>query len=261
MKKWMLFISLFVTGSMLFGQFVPASFQSVGQKLPYRVMYPEGYDSSKRYPLVVFLHGAGERGNDNEVQLVNGKQFLVDNFSVTFPAIVIAAQCPTDNYWANVQRNEIGGKVSFVFGASDKISSSMATLVELINWWVSSGLVDTDKIYAGGLSMGGMGTFELLWRMPDTFAAAFPICGGAALDKMPLYAKNTAVWIFHGSADRVVPVDFSRKAAERLKELGCDVKYTEYEGVDHNSWDYTFKEKDLAKWLFGHTKNKITSKE
>lgn len=252
MKRIILVLSCMLFAVSLAAQFTPASFQSIGHKLPYQIMYPENYDASKRYPLVVFLHGAGERGNDNEKQLVHGKQFLIDNFSSQYPAIVIAPQCPADDYWANVQRNQIGDKSSFVFGISDKSTRSMEVLIDLVNWWLSSGLVKTDQVYVGGLSMGGMGTFELLWRMPNTFAAAFPICGGTAMDIMGLYANHTAVWIFHGEVDDVVSPDFSRNAYQRLKNLGCDVKYTEYEGVNHGSWNNAFVEKDLVPWLFSH---------
>jgi predicted peptidase len=254
MKKITLLFSFMLCVLNIFAQFIPASFQHVGNKIPYQIMYPEGYDATKRYPLVVFLHGAGERGDDNEKQFIHGKQFLIDNFRTNYPAIVIAPQCPVDDYWANVQRNQIGNKSQFTFGISDKPTRTMETLVDLINWWISSGLVKTDQIYVGGLSMGGMGTFELLWRMPGTFAAAFPICGGTSIDKMPLYANNTAVWIYHGEVDDVVSPDFSRKAHQKLKELGCDVKYTEYKGVNHGSWVNVFAEKDLVPWLFSHQK-------
>lgn len=255
MKKTFFIFCFLLFSSGLFAQFTSASFQYIGYKLPYQVMYPENYDSSKRYPLIVFLHGAGERGNDNQKQLFHGKQFLIDNFKVDYPAIVIAPQCPADDYWSNVLRNEIDGKTYFTFGITDNATRSMETLVGLINWWLSSGLIDTGQVYAGGLSMGGMGTFELLWRMPNTFAAAFPICGGTSLDKLSLYADNTAIWIFHGEVDNVVSPDFSRKAFQKLKELGCDVKYTEYEGVNHGSWNNVFAEKELIPWLFNHKKN------
>ena len=98
----------------------------------------------------------------------------------------------------------------------------------LVKDWLSSGKVDANRVYIGGLSIGGMGTLELLWRMPQTFAAAFPICGGGDLNKLPIYAKNTAVWLFHGDEDSIVPVENSRSIYNRLKELGCDVEYTEY---------------------------------
>lgn len=223
-----------------------------GYALPYQVMFPENYDQTKQYPLVIFLHGAGERGSDNQKQLMHGKQFLIDNFYSANPAIVIAPQCPENSYWANVKRHQIDSRMTFIFGTTDMPSPPMQTLVSLVNDWISSGKVDVSRVYLGGLSMGGMGTLELLWRMPQTFAAAFPICGGADMNKLPLYAKNTAVWLFHGDEDSVVPVEYSRSIYKRLKELGCDAEYTEYKGVNHGSWINAFQEKELAPWLFRH---------
>lgn len=250
MRKLFLFLLLIMLTIPCFAQFKYASYMVNGYSLPYQVMFPENYDESKQYPLLLFLHGAGERGSDNENQLIYGKQFLIDNFHANYPAIVIAPQCPSDSYWSNVERHQIDTIMNFNFDVADDSTQPMKTLTSLISWWISSGKVDTDNIYVGGLSMGGMGTFELLWRMPETFAAAFPICGGSSLKKMDKYAKNTAVWIFHGSEDNVVNPDFSREAYKKLKELGCNVKYTEYEGVNHGSWHNVFMEKDLAQWLF-----------
>lgn len=237
-----------------YAQFQKASFQINGVVLPYQVSFPENYDETKKYPLLVFLHGAGERGNDNERQLTHGKDFLLQNTQNKYPAIVITPQCPSNTYWANVKRHSIGEKTTFTYGESVTPTAAMELLVPLINDWLSSGKVDLSRVYVGGLSMGGMGTFELLWRMPNTFAAAFPICGGGDLSKVGLFAKTTAVWIFHGSDDSVVPVENSRTMYSILKAAGCDTKYTEYEGVNHNSWDNTFQEKSLFSWLFGHKK-------
>jgi predicted peptidase len=240
---------------LLHAQFTPASYQIEGKTLQYQVMFPEGYSPGKTYPLLVFLHGAGERGNDNQKQLTHGKQFLIDNFYSKFPAIVIAPQCPADDYWANVERHQIGESYTFRFGISNQPTTSMQVLQQLVRNWIKSGKVDPSRIYLGGLSMGGMGTFELLWRMPQTFAAAFPICGGTDLTKLPLYAKHTALWLFHGDVDAVVSVENSRNAYKTLKQLGSNVKYTEYKGVNHNSWDSVFVEKELAAWLFSQKLN------
>lgn len=255
MKRVLLITALFLFCiNAMFSQFVSASYQHIGRSISYQIMFPENYDETKKYPLVVLLHGAGERGDDNEKQLTHGKQFLIDNFRVNYPAIVIVPQCPSDDYWANLQRHTIGNKTDFKLGLSDEPTPIMKSLMDLINTWLTSGKVDTKKVYVGGLSMGGMGTFELLWRMPTVFAAAFPICGGAATYKIPIYAKNTAVWVFHGDSDNIVPVQLSRMAYETLNELSEDAKYTEYEGVEHNSWDNVFKEKNLVPWLFSHSK-------
>lgn len=254
MKKAILISFLFVWAICGFAQFKAGTYTIKGYTLPYQIMFPKDYDSSKQYPLVVFLHGAGERGDNNQAQLTHGKQFLTDNFQSAYPAIVIAPQCPANSYWANVERHQLDGKMSLRFGFTDQPTQPMETLQALVEYWISSGKVDTSKVFVGGLSMGGMGTLELLWRMPDTFAAAFPICGGADLSKLGLYAKNTAVWLFHGDADSVVPVQNSRDIYQRLKALGCDVEYTEYKGVDHNSWDNAFQEKNLVNWLFKHSR-------
>lgn len=255
MKKILLFILLPIICLSGFAQFKNASYAISGKSMPYKLMLPENYDPAKRYPLVVFLHGGGERGNDNEAQLVHGKQFLIDHFQSAYPAIVLVPQCPKDSYWSNVSRHQIEGEaIDFRFGITDEPSEAMVLLTALVDNWLVSGKVDLSRVYVGGLSMGAMGTFELLWRMPGVFTAAFPICGGADMSKLSLYANNTAVWIFHGDADVVVPVDLSRGAYAKLKEMGCNVKYTEYKGVNHNSWDNTFNEKDLVPWLFSHKK-------
>lgn len=248
-SRIILFCLLFCTLSG-YAQFQKASFQIDGVSLPYQVSFPENYDESKKYPLLVFLHGAGEKGEDNEKQLVHGKDFLLQNTQSKYPAIVIVPQCPTNNFWANVQRHSIQGKITFTFGASDKPSVAMEILIALVSDWLSSGKVDLSRVYVGGLSMGGMGTLEILWRMPNTFAAAFPICGGGDLSKADSFAKNTSLWLFHGAEDSVVPVTHSREMYAALRAKGCETKYTEYEGVNHNCWDNVFQEKDLFAWLF-----------
>ncbi|WP_165044212.1 dienelactone hydrolase family protein [Dysgonomonas sp. ZJ709] len=253
MKSRFLFIVLLLCSSIAFAQFQKVRFQVNGISLPYQVLYPEGFDDSKQYPLLVFLHGAGERGNDNEKQLTHGKDFLLQA-QQQCPAIVIAPQCPDDSYWSNVKINGINNKITFTFGESDIATPPMNALIALVNDWLSSGLIDTKQVYVGGLSMGGMGTFELLWRMPNTFAAAFPICGGGDTGKVSTYAKNTSVWIFHGDSDGVVPVSNSQVMHHALQQAGCDVKYTEYPGVNHNSWENAFAEKNLFPWLFNHKK-------
>lgn len=252
MKTRIILIGLLLCTIFTHGQFQKASFQINGTILPYQVSFPENYDETKKYPLLVFLHGAGERGNNNESQLIHGKDFLLQNTQKNYPAIVIAPQCPADSYWSNVKRHSLAGKTTFTYGESDQATEAMDILIALINDWLSSGKVDLSRVYVGGLSMGGMGTFELLWRMPNTFAAGFPICGGGDLSKTERFARTTAVWLFHGSKDSIVPSTNSQNIYANLKALGCDVNYTEYEGVDHNSWDNVFQENGLFAWLFSH---------
>ena len=252
MKRQQLAVLLSMFCFLLHAQFQPSYYMIGGNTLPYQVLLPENYDETKQYPLVVFLHGAGERGSDNEKQLIHGKDFFINNFQSEYPAIVIAPQCPEATYWSNVQSHTIVGKREFNFDVMDKPTLAMETLTYLINDWIQSGRINTNQVYVGGLSMGGMGTYELLYRMPNTFAAAFAICGGGNVNKIKTNLGNTALWIFHGIDDSVVPIELSKNIYQSLLSDGKEVKMTEYPGVNHNSWDSAFHNKELAPWLLKH---------
>lgn len=254
MKSKLLVVLLFLCSTITYAQFESASYMINGYTLPYRVMFPKEYDATKQYPLLIFLHGAGERGDDNEKQLTHGKDFLINNFQTEYPAIVIAPQCPETTYWSNIERHTLNNKTTFSFGLMDKATPSMEALTFLITNWLNSEKIDRSKVYVGGLSMGGMGTYELLWRMPNTFAAAFAICGGGDVNKVQQNTKNTALWIFHGAKDSVVPVEFSQQMYETLNAAGNEVKYTEYPNIDHGSWNNVFQNKELVPWLMSHKK-------
>ena len=222
-----------------------------GDTLPYRILYPEGYAAGKSYPLLLFLHGAGERGNDNELQLVHGaKLFLKPEIRAKYPAIVVFPQCPKDQYWARVERDPL--RTDWAFPLYETPGTPMRLVMELVDMLMNDTKTDASRMYVGGLSMGAMGTFELLSRMPTRFAAAIPICGGGNPLTAPLYARNTPLWVFHGDADAVVPVRLSRKMVEAAQQAGGQVRYTEYPGVNHNSWDNAFAEPELMSWLMKH---------
>jgi len=219
-----------------------------GETLPYRILYPENYDANNTYPLVFFLHGAGERGNDNEAQLTHGAAlFLEKENREKFPAIVVFPQCAENDFWAHMERTESGIRKFPYYQEPDR---SLGLALEVLDKIIAEEGVDKSRLYVMGLSMGGMGTFETLARRPNQFAAAVPICGGGNTDLAKLYAQNTDLWIFHGSDDSVVLPEHSRMMYERLQQLGADVQYTEYPGVNHNSWDNAFAEPDLLPWLF-----------
>lgn len=224
-----------------------------GDTLPYRVLLPEQYDSSRAYPLVVFLHGRGESGLDNEKQLVHGARlFLADSFRRQYPAIVVFPQCPPDNYWSNVQavtQEHKNGKREFYFRKGGEPTRAMRLLMGLTENLQVRFKTDTKRIYVMGLSMGGMGTFELVRRMPGVFAAAVPICGGAHPDTAPAL-KGTAWWIFHGLKDEVVLPVYSQQMASALQTAGARIRLTLYPDANHNSWDPAFREAGLMKWLF-----------
>jgi len=227
-----------------------------GDTLPYRLLLPKDYDASKKYPLILFLHGSGERGSDNELQLVHGADlFLRDSIRNKYKAIVVFPQCSLNSYWSNVKiiTDSIQKSRVFSFQAEGEPTTAMSLVLGLLNELPKKYKLDKDRIYVGGLSMGGMGTFEIVHRKPKLFAAAFPICGGAnaaIADDL----KNTAWWIFHGLKDNVVDPVYSKVMAAALKGEGADVKLTLYPQANHNSWDSAFAEKDLIPWLFSHHK-------
>ena len=227
--------------------------------LQYRIMYPVNYNATKKYPLLLFLHGAGERGNDNELQLMHGSKLFTDSANrQKFPAIVIFPQCAKNDFWSRLDRStgstdSLGG---FFFPIDKPVGKSAGLVLQLMDSMVATKTVDTKRIYIAGLSMGGMGTFEMLWRRPGFFAAALPICGGGNPEKVSIYAKKFPLWIFHGDNDKSVPVSNSRLMYGVLKNAGAAVKYTEYPGVGHNSWDNAFAEPDLLPWLFKQKKKK-----
>lgn len=222
-----------------------------GDTLPYRLLLPENYDPGRSYPLVLFLHGRGESGSDNEKQLAHGASlFLRDSIRKRYPAIVVFPQCAENSYWSNVHTiADAGGDRTFYFVPDGPPSLSMQLLVSFTGHLLRQYRIKQDQVYVMGLSMGGMGTFELVRRMPKVFAAAAPICGGADPATAPLI-KNVSWWIFHGGKDDIVLPAFSEKMAAALKKAGAKVRFTLYPSANHNSWDPAFAEPQLLSWMF-----------
>lgn len=228
-----------------------------GKNMPYRILYPEQYDRTKRYPLVLFLHGSGERGSDNKKQLIHGsKLFIRDDIRQNFPCIVLMPQCPEDGYWATVPASSWGSPFNMPYDYSRPINSALEAAHDLVIKTSDEESVDKRRIYITGLSMGGMGTYEMVYRYPGLFAAAMPICGGGDVNSYDNRILKTSFWLFHGDADVVVDVKRSRQMFDKLKKLKADVKYTEYPGVNHNSWDNAFAEPDFMGWMFKHSLKK-----
>lgn len=226
--------------------------------LPYRYLRPANFDSSKKYPLLIFLHGAYEKGFDNEMQLnIGGRFFLRDSIRKNYPAYILFPQCPAVDLWAyfETKTDSATGKVTEVrFPFYKKPTEVSSVLMKLIDSLMQTDLIDKSRVYIGGLSQGGMGVLDLLARYPDLFAAGFSICGAGNVNTAKYFAGKTALWLFHGDADDVVPVDFSRGYYKRLKKLKSDVLYSEYHGVRHNSWINAFQEPGLMHWLFSKRK-------
>jgi predicted peptidase len=219
-----------------------------GKTLLYRLLKPEDYDPKTKYPLVVFLHGAGERGNDNTAQLIHGVgDFAREANRKKYPCFLIAPQCPKGDKWSIVDWR----KPSATFAKEP--SEPGRLVLELIAAMQKEYSIDPKRIYLTGLSMGGYGTWDLLARHPELFAAAVPICGGAD----PATARKIAkipIWVFHGAKDRAVKVERSREMVKALKEAGGHPKYTEYPEEGHASWVPAYKDPAMMKWLFAQKK-------
>ncbi|MEP6845954.1 MAG: prolyl oligopeptidase family serine peptidase [Panacibacter sp.] len=232
---------------------------SDGKVLPYRILYPENYNKSIKYPVILFLHGAGERGNDNEAQLTHGARlFLADSNRKKFPCMVIIPQCPKESYWSSVTIDRSTFPVMLTFNYdSTSATWPLASSIAVLKQTIQNESADISRIYITGLSMGGMGTFEAVYRNPGLFAAAMPICGGGDAQHYDKRVEKTPFWVFHGAADAVVNVNQSRSMVEKLKALKVDVTYTEYPGVNHNSWDNAFAEPTYLSWMFSHRRKNV----
>ncbi len=216
-----------------------------GEKLKYRLLKPADFDPDKKYPLVVFLHGAGERGDDNAAQLVHCMAaFCTAEHRQQYPCYVLAPQCPNKQKWADVDWSS--DKPDF----PKKISRSLDLTMQVVDEMLADAAVDKNRVYIAGLSMGGYGTWDALARRPELFAAAIPICGGGSVETVAAF-KDIPLWCFHGGADNVVNVEMSRKMIAALKAAGGEPRYTEYPGVGHNSWTQTFASEETFQWLFG----------
>ena len=212
--------------------------------LKYRLMKPINYRPGKKYPLVLFLHGAGERGDDNTITLKHGaKDFADATRREKYPCYVVVPQCPKDLKWSEVDWS------LDTSSQPENPSQSMATVKELLDEMVETAGVDKNRIYLTGLSMGGYGTWDAIARYEGYFAAAAPICGGGD-PKMVGKFSRLPIWCFHGDADTAVKVGRSREMIDALKAVGSPAKYTEYQGVGHDSWTATYANPEFYQWLF-----------
>jgi predicted peptidase len=198
--------------------------------LKYLLYVPKGYGEKKsqKWPVMLFLHGAGERGGDLNLVKKHGPPKLIDQ-GKEFPFIVVSPQCPLNSWWPE--------QVDALVALLDDIESKYA--------------VDRDREYLTGLSMGGFGTWALATRYPERFAALAPICGGG--DRyLVSRLKNVPVWVFHGARDPVVPLQSSTDMVDALKRAGGDVQLTVYPEAQHDSWTETYDNPKLYEWFLSH---------
>ena len=194
-------------------------------KMSYLLYLPPAYETEEEaWPLLLFLHGAGERGDDLELVKVHGPPKMIAQ-GRDFPFVVISPQCPEGEIW------------------------SIVTLHTLINEVVETHRIDTSRIYVTGLSMGGYGSWGLSYAYPDLFAASVPICGGGEPEKVPLM-KGIPTWVFHGAKDEAVPLHRSQEMVDALEEAGGDVRFTVYPEAGHvGAWENAYGDPDLWEWL------------
>ncbi|MDR1866503.1 MAG: dienelactone hydrolase family protein [Bacteroidales bacterium] len=222
--------------------------------LRYRELLPENSRAGRKYPLVLFLHGAGEKGRDNAAQLRHGSMMFTNPVNrEKYPAVVLFPQCPEGVSWPYDRTPE--GRRWNEFPVEYPVSTPLKSVRELLDAYLAGGMVDKNRIYIIGLSMGGMGTFDMVCRYPGLFAAAVPICGGVAVERLPK-ARSVKFRIYHGDADQTVSVENSRKAYRALKACGAEAEYVEFPGCGHDSWNPAFNTPDFLSWLFGQKKKK-----
>ena len=219
--------------------------------LNYRILKPLNYNPNKQYPVHLFLHGSGERGNDNSSQLTHGgKLFLKKENREKYNSWVIFPQCSKNDRWPSLSSDQWDKSFN---NNNSKPNKSLGLVIRLMDRFIEKKQVDKQRIYLSGLSMGGMGTFEILFRRPNMFAAATPICGNGIPQLAKLYADKVPLWIFHGSDDNVVSPKYSLAMAKAIIEAGGSPKMTLYENTGHGSWNNAFEEKDFLKWI--HSKS------
>ena len=253
----LLIISFCISQAQDFSSYEKHYFNAPELNLPYRYLRPEKFDSSKKYPLLIFLHGAFEKGFDNESQLnIGGRFFLKDSIRNNYLAYILFPQCPQKDLWAyfETKADTSGNTTEINFPFNKKPTEVSSVLMSLIDSLKHSDKIDASRIYIGGLSQGGMGVLDLIARYPNMFAAGFSICAAGNANTAKNFAGKTALWLFHGAADDIVPVSFSRNYYKRLQKLKADVLYSEYSGVKHNSWVNAFSEPNLMHWLFSKRK-------
>ena len=249
-KPTLLYLLIFFSIGISFTVAQPSRFSfekfiNKGDTLNYRQLFPDA-DTLRKYPLVVFLHGSGERGNDNDAQLKWGViNFADDQIMIMHPAFVIAPQCPQNMSWPNFSNKKNSIEMSLL----PSPSKPMELLITLIHQLIKNLPIDSNRIYITGLSMGGFGTFDAIERYPHLFAAAVPVCGGGDISKAASIA-HIPIWIFHGAEDPAVNPRFSIDMVDALTKAGAHPALTMYPEVGHFSWLAAYSDKLMLEWLF-----------
>jgi predicted peptidase len=265
------------TAGEIYAEFSKGYYTYQGVTLPFYFFIPRGYDSSKEYPLVLCLHGSGEKG-DNPSAVENNSMAVVwarDSNQTRWPCFILVPQCPTNSSWVHLY-----GPGSYNT-STIPISTELLAVLHLLDSLTTGHAVDTSRVYVTGLSMGGFATWDLIARFPDRFAAAIPMSGAGDTSRASLMGKM-AIWDFHGALDNVIPVAGSREMMHALEAAGDTVVYThcrdgdctglpdaviaqkiksgamylytEYQYGQHGIWDNAYNTPLLMPWFYSKSK-------
>lgn len=220
-----------------------------GKNLPYRIFVPENYSSKNKYPILLMLHGAGERGNDNSTQLANFKNAFQTAGDFLSQSIVIFPQCPANGWW-NIEEY------------SENYTSEngwLGVVVRLLKKVQTTYSCDSNRIYVTGLSMGGMATWDLLTHYPEIFAAGVPVCGSGDTS-LAYRLTKIPIWAYHGTADTTVSFYGSESMYNAVLNAGGSmIELKALDGVGHNAWSYAYGDREMFCWLFAQTKTKAAA--
>jgi predicted peptidase len=213
---------------------------SNGMVMPYRLFIPDEKKRTQPLPAIIYLHGAGGIGTDNFKQIAGGNStgthlWVTPEMQARHSAFVIAPQMAPGNVWDNRRAEGLAPSAQLVIELLEQLSREFA--------------IDRNRIYVTGQSLGGYGTWDLITKRPDLFAAAVPLCGIGTPSRASA-VRDMPIWVFHGAKDDLVPVTASREMVAALKAVGSTVRYTEYADVGHGVWERAYAEPELPNWLF-----------
>jgi predicted peptidase len=216
-----------------------------GMRMPYRIFVPDPQQRVRPLPIIIYLHGGGGMGADNLRQISGGNTngthvWVAPQAQARHPAFVVAPQLPNGNRW------DARG--------ADGIATYASLVIQLLGSLSREFALDLDRVYLTGQSLGGFGTWDLITKRPELFAAAVPLCGEGAPSRAQA-ARHVPIWVFHGAKDELVPVAGSREMVAALRAVGGAVKYTEYPEVGHDVWTVAYLERSLSDWLFAQKRS------
>ncbi len=216
---------------------------AAGGALPYRLLPPRNYDPARAHPVILYLHGAAGRGNDNAKPLEWGpKLFLEGDLRRKHEFFLVVPQCSPSGGWQEVSLDEKAGM---------KETESLRMALELVETVLPREFnLDPKRRYLTGVSMGGHAVWGVLVRRPGLFAAAVPVCAGGTAKMVTDSAARYPVWAFHSDDDHLVPVQLARDLVKAWREHGGTARYTEYTGLKHSSWKKAYVDGEMFDWLF-----------